>query len=79
VTARISSFAFSPSYSPLSAVESPRNTHFLPKKLTVGAVWVKRGICSADSFINIALCCLGYLPGLIHAWVSPARIIAHEN
>ncbi|KIW01837.1 hypothetical protein, variant [Verruconis gallopava] len=32
------------------------------------AVWVKRGICSADSIINIALCCLGYLPGLLHAW-----------
>jgi len=32
------------------------------------AVWVKRGICSADSFINIALLILGYLPGLIHAW-----------
>ncbi|SMR58449.1 unnamed protein product [Zymoseptoria tritici ST99CH_1E4] len=39
------------------------------------AVWVKRGICSADSLINIALCCLAYLPGLLHAWyiisVSP--------
>ncbi|EKG13009.1 hypothetical protein MPH_09829 [Macrophomina phaseolina MS6] len=32
------------------------------------AVWVKRGICSADSLINIALCCLGLLPGLLHAW-----------
>ncbi|KXL46146.1 hypothetical protein M433DRAFT_4069 [Acidomyces richmondensis BFW] len=32
------------------------------------AVWVKRGICSADSIINIALCCLGFLPGLLHAW-----------
>ncbi|KAF2083293.1 UPF0057-domain-containing protein [Saccharata proteae CBS 121410] len=32
------------------------------------AVWVKRGICSADSLINIALCCLGFLPGLLHAW-----------
>lgn len=31
-------------------------------------VWVKRGICSADSFINLALCCLGFLPGLLHAW-----------
>lgn len=31
-------------------------------------VWVKCGICSADSIINILLCCLGYLPGLIHAW-----------
>ncbi|KAF4312896.1 hypothetical protein GTA08_BOTSDO11779 [Botryosphaeria dothidea] len=32
------------------------------------AVWVKRGVCSADSLINIALCCLGLLPGLLHAW-----------
>ncbi|KAK3075222.1 hypothetical protein LTR53_001678 [Teratosphaeriaceae sp. CCFEE 6253] len=32
------------------------------------AVWVKRGICSGDSLINIALCCLGFLPGLLHAW-----------
>ncbi|KAF2754614.1 UPF0057-domain-containing protein [Pseudovirgaria hyperparasitica] len=31
-------------------------------------VWVKRGICSADSLINIALCVLGFLPGLLHAW-----------
>ncbi|KAF2103102.1 UPF0057-domain-containing protein [Rhizodiscina lignyota] len=31
-------------------------------------VWIKRGICTADSLINIALCCLGYLPGLLHAW-----------
>ncbi|KAL9088957.1 MAG: hypothetical protein Q9165_006014 [Trypethelium subeluteriae] len=32
------------------------------------AVWVKCGLCSADSLINIALCCLGYFPGLLHAW-----------
>ncbi|KAI9882162.1 MAG: hypothetical protein M1823_006094 [Watsoniomyces obsoletus] len=31
-------------------------------------VWVKRGICSADSLINIALCMLGGIPGLFHAW-----------
>ena len=31
-------------------------------------VWVKRGICSADSLINICLCMLGVLPGLLHAW-----------
>ncbi|KAF2032712.1 UPF0057-domain-containing protein [Setomelanomma holmii] len=31
-------------------------------------VWVKKGICSADSIINLALCCLGFLPGLLHAW-----------
>ncbi|KAJ5098727.1 hypothetical protein N7532_005728 [Penicillium argentinense] len=32
------------------------------------AVWIKAGICTADSIINIALCLLGYIPGLIHAW-----------
>ncbi|KAI1113480.1 hypothetical protein F5Y14DRAFT_417856 [Nemania sp. NC0429] len=32
------------------------------------AVWVKRGLCSADSIINILLCVLGYIPGLLHAW-----------
>lgn len=31
-------------------------------------VWVKRGLCSADSLINIALCMLGVFPGIIHAW-----------
>ncbi|KAL1863356.1 hypothetical protein Plec18167_008218 [Paecilomyces lecythidis] len=32
------------------------------------AVWIKVGICSADSIINLALCCLGYVPGLLHSW-----------
>ncbi|EED22950.1 stress response RCI peptide, putative [Talaromyces stipitatus ATCC 10500] len=32
------------------------------------AVWIKVGLCTADSIINIALCCLGYIPGLLHAW-----------
>ncbi|KAI9728234.1 MAG: hypothetical protein M1828_004695 [Chrysothrix sp. TS-e1954] len=31
-------------------------------------VWVKRGLCSADSLINIALCILGFFPGLLHSW-----------
>lgn len=31
-------------------------------------VWIKRSLCSADSLINIALCCLGFIPGLLHAW-----------
>lgn len=35
---------------------------------SVSSVWVKRGICSADSIINLALCCLGFLPGLLHTW-----------
>ncbi|KAI9683588.1 MAG: Cleavage polyadenylation factor subunit clp1 [Trizodia sp. TS-e1964] len=37
------------------------------------AVWVKRGLCSADSMINIALCCLGFIPGLLHAWYIIAK------
>ncbi|KAI1337413.1 putative stress response RCI peptide [Xylariaceae sp. FL0016] len=37
------------------------------------AVWVKRGLCSADSLINILLCCLGYVPGLLHAWYIIAK------
>jgi len=37
------------------------------------AVWIKSGICSCDSLINILLCMLGYVPGLIHAWYIIAR------
>ncbi|KAK7956966.1 uncharacterized protein PG986_006188 [Apiospora aurea] len=37
------------------------------------AVWVKRGLCSADSFINILLCMLGVIPGLLHAWYIIAK------
>ncbi|RAH65367.1 putative stress response RCI peptide [Aspergillus aculeatinus CBS 121060] len=32
------------------------------------AVWIKVGLCTADSVINLALCCLAYIPGLLHAW-----------
>ncbi|KAI3318299.1 putative stress response RCI peptide [Xylariaceae sp. AK1471] len=37
------------------------------------AVWVKTGLCSADSLINILLCLLGYIPGLLHAWYIIAK------
>lgn len=37
------------------------------------AVWVKRGLCSCDSLINICLLCLGYIPGLLHAWYIIAK------
>ncbi|ODV82337.1 uncharacterized protein CANTADRAFT_4345 [Suhomyces tanzawaensis NRRL Y-17324] len=36
-------------------------------------VWIRRGFCSADSWINILLCFLGYLPGLIHSWYIIAK------
>jgi len=37
------------------------------------AVWIKTGLCSVDSLINLLLCCLGYLPGLLHAWYIIAK------
>ncbi|KAI1265579.1 putative stress response RCI peptide [Xylariaceae sp. FL1019] len=37
------------------------------------SVWVRRGICSVDSLINILLCLLGYIPGLLHAWYIIAK------
>lgn len=36
-------------------------------------VWIRRGVCSADSWINILLCILGYFPGLIHSWYIIAK------
>ncbi|KAL9610802.1 MAG: hypothetical protein Q9167_004502 [Letrouitia subvulpina] len=37
------------------------------------AVWIKVGLCTADSVINIALCMLGFIPGLLHAWYIIAK------
>ncbi|KAL8922966.1 MAG: hypothetical protein Q9172_003344 [Xanthocarpia lactea] len=37
------------------------------------AVWIKSGICTLDSLINILLCTLGYVPGLLHAWYIIAK------
>lgn len=31
-------------------------------------VCIKRGLCSCDLLINICLCTLGWVPGMIHAW-----------
>ncbi|MCJ1311804.1 hypothetical protein MMC25_005477 [Agyrium rufum] len=36
-------------------------------------VWIKRGLCSCDALLNILLCLLGYIPGLIHAWYIIAK------
>ncbi|CAH6721512.1 protein Sna4p [[Candida] jaroonii] len=36
-------------------------------------VWIRRGICTMDSLINILLCVLGYIPGLIHSWYIIAK------
>lgn len=37
------------------------------------SVGLRRGFCTADFVINIALCCLGYVPGMIHAWYIIAK------
>ncbi|KAL8997610.1 MAG: hypothetical protein Q9169_003157 [Polycauliona sp. 2 TL-2023] len=37
------------------------------------AVWIKSGLCTVDSLINILLCMLGYIPGLLHAWYIIAK------
>ncbi len=50
---------------PFTSTTTPKPYSILTDLRTV---WVKRGVCSADSLINIALCCLGFLPGLLHAW-----------
>ncbi|KAH3662024.1 hypothetical protein OGAPHI_006205 [Ogataea philodendri] len=39
---------------------------------------MKRGLCTCDMLINICLCLLGYVPGLVHSWYiilkSPDRV-----
>ncbi|KAF2850123.1 UPF0057-domain-containing protein, partial [Plenodomus tracheiphilus IPT5] len=42
-------------------------TYFLAIWLPFVAVFLRRG-CSADLLINILLDCLGWIPGVIHAW-----------
>ena len=37
-------------------------------------VWIKTGICSCPSLLNIVLLVLGYVPGLLHAWYIIAAI-----
>ncbi|KAL9104623.1 MAG: hypothetical protein Q9187_008880, partial [Circinaria calcarea] len=32
-----------------------------------------RSLCSFDSLLNLLLCMLGYLPGLLHAWYIIAK------
>ncbi|KAI5952524.1 hypothetical protein KGF54_003391 [Candida jiufengensis] len=40
-------------------------------------VWIRRGVCSTDSLINILLCMLGFFPGLIHSWYIIAKYPPH--
>ncbi|OBA20458.1 UPF0057-domain-containing protein [Metschnikowia bicuspidata var. bicuspidata NRRL YB-4993] len=36
-------------------------------------VWIRRGLCSMDSLVNVLLCVLGYFPGLVHSWYIIAK------
>ncbi|CAI5758192.1 unnamed protein product [Candida verbasci] len=36
-------------------------------------VWIRRGICTTDSLINVILFILGYFPGLVHSWYIIAK------
>ncbi|KAA8917175.1 hypothetical protein TRICI_000678 [Trichomonascus ciferrii] len=42
-------------------------------------VWIKTGVCTVDSFINIALCILGFLPGLFHSWYIISKYPKNEH
>lgn len=61
----------SPSSSPNHHQPSPSVASYALTKRT--AVWVKCGLCSADSLLNLLLCMLGYVPGLLHAWYIIAK------
>ncbi|KAH7400141.1 hypothetical protein BKA64DRAFT_707827 [Cadophora sp. MPI-SDFR-AT-0126] len=41
--------------------------YFLAVFVPFVPVFIKTG-CSCDLLINILLCCLGWIPGVIHAW-----------
>ncbi|KAK3323793.1 hypothetical protein B0T19DRAFT_213910 [Cercophora scortea] len=62
-----------PSPLPAQLATEPQHKRDANRSILLITVWVKTGICSADSFINILLCMLGYLPGLIHAWYIIAK------
>ncbi|KAF8878322.1 hypothetical protein BD779DRAFT_1649967 [Infundibulicybe gibba] len=47
--------------------------YFLAILLPPVSVFLKRG-CAADFWINILLCILGWIPGVIHAWYVYASV-----
>ena len=56
-------------FPPIAGMSLPSQGYYFCQLTSLPSpVWIKVGICSADSIINLLLCMLGYLPGLIHAW-----------
>jgi len=53
-----------------SQISSPNDMalYFLAIFVPPLAVFFKKGRCSADVWINVALWFLGWIPGVIHAW-----------
>jgi len=52
---------------PLTISKSTVLLYFLAIFVPFVAVFLRRG-CKADLFINVLLCILGWIPGIIHAW-----------
>ncbi|GAO47217.1 hypothetical protein G7K_1427-t1 [Saitoella complicata NRRL Y-17804] len=42
-------------------------------------VGIKAGFCTADLLINICLCVLGVIPGLVHAWYIIGKYPEHDR
>ncbi|KAL8737078.1 MAG: hypothetical protein Q9181_002034 [Wetmoreana brouardii] len=43
------------------------------------AVWIKSGICTLDSLLNILLTTIGFFPGLLHAWYIIAKYPSEDD
>ncbi|KAF2686300.1 hypothetical protein K458DRAFT_335735 [Lentithecium fluviatile CBS 122367] len=74
----------SPSQSSLSKIlKMPSSTgtvllYFLAIWIPFLPVLLRRG-CSADFLINVLLCCLGWIPGVIHAWYIISQTERHPD
>lgn len=46
-------------------------------------VCIKKGLCSCDFLINVCLCLLGWVPGMLHAWYiilnNPDKLLVEDE
>ena len=46
-------------------------------------VCIKKGLCSCDFLINVCLCLLGWIPGMLHAWYiileNPDKVLVDDE
>jgi uncharacterized membrane protein YqaE (UPF0057 family) len=70
-----------PSPRPHTTNSPPQSTillYFLAIWLPFIPVFLRRG-CRADLFINVMLCFLGWIPGIIHAWYIISQTERNPN